>query len=83
MSNFHTQDLYKMDMIGLQKHFMVLTPNQKIIVELIFIHGHKPEEVSKMLNTPFGTVKTRIRSALITLRKSLQIDIARSNSGEH
>ncbi len=50
-----------------------LTPEQQMIVHLIYFEGYTHSEISDEFNIPLGTVKTRIRSALIKLRKILQI----------
>lgn len=50
-----------------------LTPEQQMIVHLIYFEGYTHSEVSDEFNIPLGTVKTRIRSALIKLRKILRI----------
>lgn len=41
----------------------------KQIIDLVYIYGYSQEEVSKMLNIPIGTVKTRSRNALKRLRQ--------------
>jgi RNA polymerase sigma factor (sigma-70 family) len=40
----------------------------KEVIDLVYIFGYSQEEVSKMLNIPLGTVKTRSRNALKILR---------------
>jgi RNA polymerase sigma-70 factor, ECF subfamily len=40
----------------------------KEIIDLVYFYGFTQEEVSKMLNIPIGTVKTRCRTALKILR---------------
>lgn len=56
------------DKIGLRKLIMNLKDEQKVLVELTYFQGYTQEEISKLLNIPLGTVKTRLRSALIQLR---------------
>lgn len=41
----------------------------KQIIDLVYIFGYSQEEVSKMLNLPIGTVKTRSRTAIKILRE--------------
>jgi len=57
------------DDIGLRKLVGRLKDEQKVLIELSYFQGFTHEEISRALNVPLGTVKTRIRSALIQLRK--------------
>jgi RNA polymerase sigma factor (sigma-70 family) len=54
--------------IGLKKLINKLRPEQRELIELSYFQGFTHEEISKLLNLPLGTVKTRIRSALTQLR---------------
>ena len=60
------------DKIGLRKLITNLKEEQKVLVELAYFQGYTQEEISKLLNIPLGTVKTRLRSALIQLRTLLK-----------
>lgn len=60
------------DKIGLRKLISNLKEEQKILVELAYFQGYTQDEISKLLNIPLGTVKTRLRSALIQLRELLK-----------
>jgi RNA polymerase sigma-70 factor (ECF subfamily) len=62
----------KFDSIGLRKQVQNLKPDQKIIIDLAYFNGYTQEEISKEMNIPLGTVKTRMRTAIIELRKLLQ-----------
>jgi RNA polymerase sigma-70 factor (ECF subfamily) len=55
--------------IGLRKIVHSLKEEYKVLVELSYFQGYTQNEISKMLNMPLGTVKTRLRSALIQLRE--------------
>ena len=49
-----------------------LPETQKRAVQLAFIRGWTHEEISTAEGQPLGTIKARIRRALITLRKALK-----------
>ena len=62
----------RFDTIGLRKQLQYLKPDQKVIIDLAYFNGYTQEEISKEMEIPLGTVKTRMRSAIIELRKLLQ-----------
>jgi RNA polymerase sigma-70 factor, ECF subfamily len=49
-----------------------LPGEQRKTLEMAFFDGLTHSEIAEMTGDPLGTVKTRIRSALITLRKAFQ-----------
>jgi RNA polymerase sigma-70 factor (ECF subfamily) len=49
-----------------------LPPEQQMLVELAFFEGLSHTEICARTGDPLGTVKTRIRSLLIHLRKAFQ-----------
>ena len=55
--------------IGLRKQVHQLKIDYKNVLELSYFNGFTHEEIAKILNIPTGTVKTRLRNALIELRK--------------
>ena len=55
--------------IGLRKMIHGLRDEYKTVLELYYFNGFTHEEVAKNLGLPLGTVKTRLRSAIIELRK--------------
>lgn len=59
------------DNIGLRKIVSQLKEEQRTLIELSYFQGYTHEEIAKVMNIPLGTVKTRIRSALIQLRTML------------
>jgi RNA polymerase sigma factor (sigma-70 family) len=56
------------DTIGLRKMVAGLKPEYETIVSLAYFKGYTLEEISKTLEIPLGTVKTRMRSAIQQLR---------------
>ncbi|MGC4101826.1 RNA polymerase sigma factor [Ferruginibacter sp.] len=55
--------------IGLRKQVQQLREDYKNVLELSYFNGYTHEEIAKILGIPEGTVKTRLRNALIELRK--------------
>jgi len=53
---------------GLKKVISKLKEEYRVLIDLSYFQGFTHEEISKLLNLPLGTVKTRIRSALMQLR---------------
>lgn len=60
------------DQIGLRKIVGRLKEDHKVLIELAYFQGYTQDEISKFLQIPLGTVKTRLRSALIQLREFLK-----------
>ncbi len=50
----------------------LLPSEQRKTLEMAFFDGLTHAEIAEMTGDPLGTVKTRIRSALLTLRKAFQ-----------
>jgi RNA polymerase sigma-70 factor (ECF subfamily) len=59
----------RIDDVGLRKTLDNLPGESRKLLDLAYFQGYTQEEIAKMLNIPLGTVKTRIRSTLIQLRK--------------
>jgi RNA polymerase sigma-70 factor (ECF subfamily) len=62
----------KVDHIGLKNVLQKLKPEQLILINKVYFEGYTQEEVSKELEIPHGTVKTRIRAAILQLRGILK-----------
>ena len=60
-------------MIGKALEVIVLLPTeQRKTLEMAFFDGLTHSEIAEMTGDPLGTVKTRIRSGLLSLRKAFQ-----------
>jgi RNA polymerase sigma-70 factor (ECF subfamily) len=49
---------------------------QRDVIELAYLGGHTHSEVSRLMQIPLGTAKSRIRDGLIKLRDGLAIAVA-------
>lgn len=75
-----TEDVYEsvgsvttnIDKIGLRKLVNKLKEEYRSLVDLAYFQGLTQDEISKLLNIPLGTVKTRLRAALIQLREIIK-----------
>ncbi len=61
----------KFDAIGVRKRLVNLKPEQRIIIDMAYFNGYTQDEISKEMGIPLGTVKTRMRTAILELRKLL------------
>jgi len=59
---------HNIDTLGLQKSVLNLKPELRILIDLAYFQGFTQEEISKTLNIPLGTVKTRMRNAILELK---------------
>mgnify|MGYP000612067617 FL=1 len=60
--------LKQTDQIGLRKVVHQLKEEYRVLIDLSYFQGFTQDEISKMLDIPLGTVKTRLRTALTQLR---------------
>ncbi len=60
------------DRIGLTKFLAKLRPDHRILIELAYFKGYTHEEIAQIEEIPLGTVKTRIRNALLQLKELLK-----------
>ena len=57
------------DIVGVKELVQQLKPEQKSVLDLVYFRGYTHVEAAEELGIPLGTVKTRMRMAIITLRK--------------
>jgi RNA polymerase sigma-70 factor (ECF subfamily) len=60
------------DSIVLSKFLGKLRPEQRVLIELAYFKGFTHDEIAQLEDIPLGTVKTRIRTALLQLREFLK-----------
>ena len=61
------------DTIGLKNIVNALTPQCREIIEWMYFDGYTQQEISENFNIPLGTVKTRARMGLISLREYFKV----------
>jgi len=61
------------DAIGLKDVLGRLSQEQGFVVEYLYLKGYTQSELAEEFNIPLGTVKTRLRLAMIELRKILNV----------
>jgi RNA polymerase sigma factor (sigma-70 family) len=66
---------YNPDTIGIGQLTTTLNPFQKEVLDLVYFQGYSHAETAKILNIPIGTVKTRIRISILTLRKYFTVPL--------
>ena len=60
------------DNIGLRKVIERLKKEHRVLIDLAYFKGYTHEEIAQIEDIPLGTVKTRIRNALMQLREYLK-----------
>lgn len=67
---YHYNENY--DHIGLNNILNKLKEEHRNMIRMAYFEGYTHEELSKELNMPLGTVKTKIRQAIISLRELMK-----------
>jgi RNA polymerase sigma factor (sigma-70 family) len=57
------------ELLGVKNLLHKLKPEQKSIIDLVYFEGYTHVEASERLEIPLGTLKTRLRAALLELRR--------------
>jgi RNA polymerase sigma factor (sigma-70 family) len=63
------------DTIGLKSILEKLKDDHKQIIDLAYFEGYTQEEMAIQLQIPIGTIKTRVRQALLKLRELTKKEI--------
>ncbi|MGZ3778537.1 MAG: RNA polymerase sigma factor [Mucilaginibacter sp.] len=61
--------VYKPELLGIKDLVETLKPEQKSILDLVYFKGYTHVEAADELGVPLGTIKTRLRLAIVQLRK--------------
>lgn len=64
----------KTDTIGIHKLLSKLRPLCIKLLDYLYFKGYTQAETAETMETPLGTVKTRVRKCIHDLRKQLEID---------
>jgi len=60
------------DTIGLREVVARLKPEHQTVLDLLYFKGYTHEQAAELLGLPLGTVKTRVRAAVMVLRGMLK-----------
>jgi RNA polymerase sigma factor (sigma-70 family) len=63
----------KVEDIGVKDIIKNLPDDQRFVVEYLYFKGYSQSELAEEFNIPLGTVKTRLRSAMQSLRTTLRV----------
>ena len=66
-------ELQHEDTIGLRDVLLQLPEEQRFVVEYLYLRGYTQSELAEEFSIPLGTVKTRLRLAMIALRSKLNV----------
>ena len=61
--------VYNPELLGIKELVETLKTEQKSILDLVYFKGYTHVEAADELGVPLGTIKTRLRMAIIQLRK--------------
>jgi RNA polymerase sigma-70 factor (ECF subfamily) len=70
--NKKTSSQINTDVIGIKEVVTKLKDEYRVLIDLIYFKGYTQEETAKELNIPLGTVKTRVRAAIMQLRQTIK-----------
>lgn len=61
--------IFNADLVGIKQMVTLLKPEFSEVLDMVYFKGYTHVEAAKELNLPLGTIKTRIRMAVMELRK--------------
>jgi len=60
---------FKPENIGIRQLLSKLPGDQQQLIDMAYFQGYTQQELAEVLQMPLGTVKTKMRTAIMTLRK--------------
>ena len=69
------QENFNVDAIGIRELIEKLPEEHRSIIDLVYFKGFTHIEASEALSIPLGTLKTRLRLAIIQLRKTFGLSV--------
>ena len=73
MQNVNSLEVNATDVIGLKKIVNGLKPDLRQMIDLHYFAGMTHQEITEHTNMPLGTVKTKIRTAMMQLKSIFEI----------
>tara|TARA_R110001592_G_scaffold359340_3_gene665751 strand:- start:118118 stop:118669 length:552 start_codon:yes stop_codon:yes gene_type:complete len=70
LQNQHSNEMF-VDHIGMDGALKALKPPYRTLIEMVYFDGYTQADVAEELDIPLGTVKTRLRKAILELREKL------------
>ena len=68
-SGAHVEVREDFDALGIRKQVNLLNGDQQQLIDLAYFNGYTQKEISEQLGIPIGTVKSRMRAAILQLKK--------------
>lgn len=68
-SGAHSEIRESFDTIGIRKQVNLLKEDHQQLIDMAYYNGFTQKEISEQLSIPIGTVKSRMRAAIIELKK--------------
>jgi RNA polymerase sigma factor (sigma-70 family) len=69
------QDNFNVDAIGIRELITQLPEEHRSIIDLVYFKGYTHIEAAEALSLPLGTLKTRLRLAILQLRKTFGVSL--------
>jgi RNA polymerase sigma factor (sigma-70 family) len=71
--NAHGGECLNPDTVGLQEVVKRMDEKYKVLIDLIYFNQYTHQEAAEEMGIPIGTVKTRVRSAILELKKAFDL----------